>query len=151
MFVSHIKKAAKVGSGLALLLLSVLLVGCAESGNAIENQPVKAEAIARFKAAPDDASGDPRQGALVFAKFPCLSCHAINGSGGGVGPALDKIGTNAANRVAGVTAAQYIYHIITYPEDANQPNYRNSVMPGFATSATAPELRDLTAYLLSLK
>ena len=148
---NSIKKARKGGFALALLLLSLLLASCAEAGNAIENQPVKPEAIARFKATPDDAGGDPRQGAIVFAKFPCVSCHAINGSGGGVGPALDKIGLTAASRVAGVTAAQYIYHVLTYPEDASLPNYRNTVMPGFGTSATPPELRDLTAYLLSLK
>ncbi len=132
-----------------MLLVSLGLVAC--GGNAIENQPVKQEAVERFKAAPNDAGGDPNKGALVYAKLPCFSCHAFGGNGGAVGPALDKIGTNAATRIPDVTAAQYIYHILTNPEDASLPNYRNTTMPSFAASATKEELRDLVAFLLNQK
>lgn len=133
------------------MALLFLLTACGASGNAIENQAMKPEVVARFKAAPDTANGDATKGQLIFVKLPCLSCHAIGAGGGGVGPALDKIGTTAATRVPGVTAAQYIYHVLTDPQDANLPDYRNTVMPGFGTSVTPDELRDLTAYLLSLK
>ncbi len=125
---------------------TLALTGC--SGNAIENPPVKKEVIERFKAAPDFTSGDARNGALVFVKLPCLSCHSLAGKGGGVGPELDHIGTNAPNRVPGVTSAQYIYHILTNPDDANLPNFRNTTMPSFATSANEKDLKDLTAFLL---
>jgi mono/diheme cytochrome c family protein len=134
---------------LALLLVGLGLAACTD--NAIENQPAKQEVIDRFKATPDDPNGNARNGAIIFAKLPCISCHALGSAGGGVGPALDKIGTNAATRIPGVTAAQYLHHILTNPEDASLPDYRNTTMPSFATSATKEELRDLVAFLLTQK
>ncbi len=139
-------KLAVAGLFVGLLIFSFILTAC--SGNAIENPTIKPEAVERFKAAPDDSSGDVRTGALVFVRLPCLSCHALGGKGGGVGPELDHIGSNAGGRVPGVGAAQYIYHILTNPEDANLPNFRNTTMPSFATSASPKELKDLTAFLL---
>lgn len=140
------------GSIFGVCLMLVLgLVACGGEGNAIENPPLKSEVTARFKAAPNDAGGDMAKGSQLLARLPCLTCHAIGGNGGAVGPPLDKIGTNAANRVPEVSGAQYIYHILTNPQDANLPNYRNTVMPSFATTISQQELRDLVAYLLTLK
>ncbi len=146
---SKSKFSAKLGLFLSGLVL--LLTACGGGGNAIENQSMKPEVIARFKAAPDDTSGDPAKGLAIFGKSPCVSCHAINGNGAAIGPALDQIGTNAAKRVPNVTAAQYIHHILTNPEDANLPNYRSTTMPSFAATLSQQELKDLTAFLLNLK
>jgi mono/diheme cytochrome c family protein len=138
-------------SGCACFLL-LLLAACGNgSDNAIENQPMKPEVINRFKAAPNDPNGDATKGQAVFVKLPCLTCHTLGGNGAGIGPALDKIGTQAGSRVAGVTAAQYIYQVLTNPEDANLPDYRNTTMPSFKASVTSDELRDLVAFLLTLK
>lgn len=75
--------------------------------------------------APDDAgwlpylNGDPQAGRKIFfdekSKVQCFKCHAINGDGGRVGPALDRI----ASRRSG----QYIMESILVPSKDIDPQY----------------------------
>ncbi len=47
----------------------------------------------------------------------CFNCHAIGGEGGGTqGPNLEAIGKSAAERVAGLSAAQYLAQSLFQPE-----------------------------------
>ena len=137
---------------LALALLVSGLAACSE--NAQTDKTPDATATAAFKAEPATNSGDPAKGIQVFGRMPCLTCHAINGVGladkEAAAPTLDHIGTNAATRVPGVTAAQYIRHAILKPEDLTIPLYHN-VMPSFSTSLSQSDLDNLVAYLLTLK
>ncbi len=132
-----------------LFLLILALVAC---GDAYSNPTPNSDSVKGFKAEPATNNGIAANGEKVFYRMPCLSCHTLNGSGGteANAPALDKIGITAATRVASVTAAQYIRHILIKPEDASLPNYRK-IMPGFANSLSTTELDDLVAYLLTLK
>jgi mono/diheme cytochrome c family protein len=135
---------------IAFLLISLLLVAC--GGESLTNPTPKPDVVKAFQAEPATNNGNPSLGQVAFEKFPCLSCHTLNGSGGtaAVAPALDKIGTTAATRIEGANAAQYIRHMLVKPEDIQLPNYRN-IMPSFINSATPQELENLVAYLLTLK
>lgn len=47
----------------------------------------------------------------------CFNCHAIGGEGGGIqGPNLEAIGKTAAERVDGLSAAQYLAQSLFEPE-----------------------------------
>lgn len=130
----------------------LLLLMAACGGESLTNPTPKPDTVKAFLAEPATNSGNPVSGKAAFEKFPCLSCHTLSGSGGtaAVAPALDKIGTTAATRIEGATAAQYIRHMLIKPDDIQLPNYRN-IMPSFVNSATPQELEDLVAYLLTLK
>ncbi len=125
------------------------LAACSE--NALTEKTPQAETIQAFKAEPTTNNGNARRGVQVFGRLPCLTCHTLAGSGDtkATAPSLDKIGINAATRLPGVTAAQYLRHAVTKPEDLNLPNFKN-IMPGFGSSLTPTELEDLVAHLLSL-
>jgi len=132
-----------------VFLLILALVAC---GDAYSNPTPNSDMVKGFKAEPVTNNGNSANGEKVFNRMPCLSCHTLSGSGGteANAPALDKIGVTAGTRVAGVSGAQYIRHILIKPDDASLPNYRK-IMPGFANSLTSTEMDDLVAYLLSLK
>ncbi len=138
-----------------ILTLAFAIVGLAAcSENAQTDKTPDAHATAAFKAEPATNNGDPAKGLQVFGRMPCLTCHTVSGMGSGdkeaAAPTLDHIGTNAAARVPGVTAAQYIRHAILKPEDLTIPLYHN-VMPSFSASLSPTDLDNLVAYLLSLK
>jgi mono/diheme cytochrome c family protein len=126
------------------------LSACAD--DALTNPPPKAETIQAFKAEPAVNNGDVNRGARIFGRLPCLTCHTLGGSPvtNVPAPALDKIGTNAATRLPGVNAAQYLRHAVIKPEDLKLHDY-NNIMPGFGATLQPGELEDLVAFLLSLK
>ena len=65
---------------------------------------------------PVDAAGNPGL-ALFTGRGACGTCHVIEGvSTGTLGPALNGIGRNAANRIDGYSAEQYIRESITDPD-----------------------------------
>ncbi len=99
-------------------------------------------------------SGAVAKGKEVFfsPSTPCYRCHMINGKGGRRGPDQTHIASIAGSRVAGLSAEQYLIAKIeagsTY--QYKTPKY-NPTMPPFKTLLTAEQLKDLVAYLLTLK
>jgi cytochrome c1 len=92
-------------------------------------------------------------------KTGCKACHAVDtepNAKGLVGPNLTHIGTEAATRVAGQSAAEYIRTAIINPGAFIAPNCPagacGNIMPqDFGQKLSQQELDDLVAYLLSLK
>lgn len=80
--------------------------------------------------------GDIERGKQVYASHKCAICHSIAGKGGRVGPALDDAGKNSA--------ADRMLAFLTQPTSINK---RSAMSP---TRGTPEELRDLTAYMMSL-
>jgi quinoprotein glucose dehydrogenase len=107
------------------------------------------------------ADGDPLAGRILFESHPeadCLSCHAIGGTGGLNGPDLDG--------VAGRLTAGGLLESLIHPGAKLAPGYgqpkapaegpadateSGSAMPPMGAVLTLRELRDLIAYLLTLK
>lgn len=107
------------------------------------------------------ADGDPLAGRILFESHPeadCLSCHAIGGTGGLKGPDLDG--------VAGRLTAGGLLESLIHPGAKLAPGYglpqapgggpadateSGSAMPPMGAVLTLRELRDLIAYLLTLK
>ena len=80
-----------------------------------------------------DATPLVRQGAVVFQAKQCRNCHAIGGSGGERGPALDTVATR-------LTIDQMRFKVVT--GGGNMPAYGKNLSPA--------EIEALVAFLETL-
>jgi len=69
-----------------------------------------------------------RQGALVFQGKQCRNCHALEGTGGQRGPALDAVATR-------LTQDQLIRQVLQ--GRGNMPAYGNNLSPAETTALVA--------------
>jgi mono/diheme cytochrome c family protein len=90
-------------------------------------------------------AGDPAAGEQLFA----TNCSACHGAQDGAGPALTGMGERAANRVAGMTAADYIHQSIVDPSAYVVDGFSDIMPKGFANQLSAQEINDLVAYILT--
>jgi mono/diheme cytochrome c family protein len=104
-------------------------------------------------------SDDPLfAGRLVFVNFGCVACHTIEGiSTGPLGPDLTHVATNAATRVEGMTAEEYIRQSILDPAAFISPDCPTgpcadpTVMPlTFGDQLSDEQFENLLLFLLSL-
>ena len=75
-----------------------------------------------------------------------MKCHAIAGSGGDAAPALDGVATRGD--------ARYLLHSLVAPNESVVDGYANagaSAMPAMGPILTDRELRDVVAYLRTLR
>ncbi len=82
--------------------------------------------------------------ALYNSAVACLRCHAIAGVGGHAGPALDGVGSR-------LTARQILESIVEPQVTVAAGFATPSAMPAMGPLLSPRELRDLVAYLASLK
>jgi len=113
---------------------------------------VQAQVGAKSRAAA--APADPKAlGKQLYTQLGCNACHKLAdaGSVGLVGPALDGIGSRAANTVPGQSAEEYIRTSIVKPSAFITPNYQ-PVMPGdYGQRMSEAEVDALVQYLLEQK
>jgi putative membrane-bound dehydrogenase-like protein len=107
-----------------------------------------ADATARYDALAlsggDAARG--REVVLYHQSAVCMKCHAIGGTGGNAAPALDGVATRGDTR--------YLLHSLINPGESVAKGYENagtSAMPSMQTVLTDAEIRDVVAYLSTLK
>ncbi len=104
----------------------------------------------RAAAMPPDPKALGRQ---LYNQYGCNACHKLADANavGVVGPALDGIGSRAANIVPGQSAEEYIRTSIVRPMDFITPNYP-PVMPGdYGQRMSQADLDALVQYLLEQK
>ncbi len=101
-------------------------------------------------------TGDPARGEALF-KAPavagqagCTSCHSLEPDVTLVGPSLAGIGSRAAERVPGMSAAEYLKQSLLEPNAYVVEGFPQGVMPAY-NGLSEQELQDLIAYLLTLK
>ncbi len=108
---------------------------------------------------PGENSTDPvERGKAIYTAGPCVACHTLGTlSAGLVGPNLTHIGTDAATRVQGQTAEEYIKASILDPNAFIAPQCPSGpcapdVMPkNFGTQYNAQQIDDLVAFLAAQK
>ena len=97
--------------------------------------------------------GDPALGEELFrtggaSGTACNTCHTLDGTEL-VGPSLQGISERAADRVPGLTAAEYIHQSIVDPGAYINEGYEN-LMPDIYEDALAEqEINALVAFLLT--
>ena len=97
------------------------------------------------------AAADAGDGATVALANGCGGCHATDPAMTMTGPNWSNVADHAANRVPGMSPANYIYTSIINPGAYVVPDYPNGVMPAvYAEQIPMEDLADLVAYLLTL-
>lgn len=111
------------------------------------------------------AVGDPANGEALFmggkdAAPPCSSCHFVDQDIALVGPSLVGIAGRAAERVAGMSAEEYLRESILDPNAFLVPDTDINVFSAggaslmfqqYADYLSEEEVNDLVAYLMSLE
>jgi cytochrome c553 len=97
------------------------------------------------------ASADPARGEQLTQVNACIGCHAVDPTVTGLaGPNWANAGNNAANRVASMGPAHYLYESIANPNAYVVPGYPAGVMPAtYADTFSAQDFADIIAYLLA--
>jgi mono/diheme cytochrome c family protein len=98
--------------------------------------------------APEVAKGDAVRGKKIFTTHPvagCIRCHAVNGVGGPIGPALDTIATRKQE--------DYILQSLVDPGATIAEGFQGKVspMPPMGVLLKPQELADVMAYIMTLK
>jgi mono/diheme cytochrome c family protein len=88
-------------------------------------------------------------GALVFQAKGCSGCHSVTGVAefASIGPNLTKLSDFAGDRVAGMSAEDYITQSIRQPRAFTVDGFGDGVMPSLELSET--EVAALVSFLLS--
>ena len=119
-------------------------------------EPTKAPALS-----PIDrlvAVRDPLNGAMLFgtfqdaANYSCSNCHLSDSEKENLGPGLLNIKDRAATRIAGMTAAEYIYQSIVDSKAYTVEGFDPELMPqNWAEIYSDLEIFDIVAYLMTLE
>jgi putative membrane-bound dehydrogenase-like protein len=106
------------------------------------------DATARYESLTLDG-GDVARGrnvVLYHMSAVCMKCHAIAGNGGNAAPPLDGVASRGD--------ARYLLHSLINPNERIVDGYANagaSAMPAMGPVLTDSEMRDVVAYLKTLK
>ncbi len=94
---------------------------------------------------PATAASDGSDGAALFSKYSCLTCHAVDGPAAGAGPSLYDVGSR-------LTKGE-IYQSIADPDAVIVDGYAPGAMSAMlaTTNFTVSELNEMVNYLAGLK
>ena len=96
-------------------------------------------------------AANPANGEQLTVANGCIACHSLQEGVVMVGPSWHNVGATAATRVAGQSAAAYLYESIVSPNAHVVEGFQPNLMPPtYRDTLTAPQLADIIAYLLRL-
>jgi cytochrome c551/c552 len=102
-------------------------------------------------APPSDGGPDATAGRQVFSGSGCVACHTVEGlSSGSIGPELTNLASNAAGRVSGQSAEDYVRISILNPSAFVVDGFPAGIMPP-GLVPEGPDLDNLVGFLLTLQ
>jgi hypothetical protein len=101
-------------------------------------------------------SGDPERGRDIFEtgggviNRPCNDCHTLTGTPkAGGGPSLLGISTTAADRVPGLSAAEYLLQSIMEPDAYQVEGFSGTMPKSYPLLLSEEDIYSLVAFLLT--
>jgi ferredoxin/coenzyme F420-reducing hydrogenase delta subunit/cytochrome c551/c552 len=101
---------------------------------------------------------DPAEGEKLYYETAlgnnaaCRICHSLQPDVTLVGPSFAGVATRAATRVPGMTAEEYLYQSITDPDAYVVEGFpAGEMVPNLAEILTEEQIRDLIAFLMTMK
>jgi mono/diheme cytochrome c family protein len=96
-------------------------------------------------------SADPARGRQLVLANACIGCHSLNPSQRMAGPTWHALAETAASRVAGQSAAHYLYTSIVQPNAFVVAGYLPGIMvQNYGQQLSEGDIADIVAYLLTL-
>ena len=132
-------------TGRITLLSAFFLIACEKgSETPVAPAPVAAATVSAIQ----------RAGDLLFARSNCVACHSADASvanraGSLDAPKLDRIGANANSD--GLSTTWISNYLSTSPHVGSTGMRMPNVLHGLSTEENAKNIRQLTAYLSSLR
>ncbi|RLT32434.1 MAG: hypothetical protein DWI57_18385 [Chloroflexi bacterium] len=97
-------------------------------------------------------AADAANGEALTVSNGCTACHSLQKDVRVVGPSWYDVGATANERVAGQSAAIYLYTSITEPNAYVNEDYIAGLMPlTYKEVISSQQMADIIAYLLTLK
>ena len=90
-------------------------------------------------------------GEYLFVNQGCSGCHSLNEDEVIVGPSMYGLIDRSGSKVEGLSAEEYIYQSITYPNEYIVDGYAANVMPQIFINLSEEELNALVSYLKTIK
>lgn len=118
------------------------------SGAVIAIEPTVASVVAA------ETADDPvARGSTWFHQAPanCVSCHSLEPGVVIVGPSLAGIATRAGERVAGLSAAEYLRQSMIEPSAHVVEGFEDVMAKNLAEVLSGEQITDLVAFLLTLE
>jgi len=134
---------------LVLILALVLTLGLVACGGDSAPAEEKPEA-----AGPGDAAAGEKlfSQSLIGTQAGCMTCHSLEPDVTMVGPSLATAGADAALRVSGMSAEDYLRESIMDPNAYVVEGFAAGIMPeALANELTEQQVRDLVAFMQTLK
>ncbi len=131
----------------------------AGNGTATDATNDEADGLSDDESTPAAIVLDEADVATAFTKGACAGCHVIpgvRGASGAIGPDLTSIGVDAATRIEGYSAQEYIYESLMNPDAyvvAECPTGacpENVMLTAFTDGLSDDEVDMIVGYLLTL-
>ena len=90
-------------------------------------------------------------GEYLFVNQGCAGCHSLNEDEVIVGPSMYGLIDRSGDKVQGLSAEEYIYQSIVYPNEYIVEGYPANVMPQIFINLSEEELQALVSYLITIK
>lgn len=119
------------------LWISVIFILAACQSEKVDNESKKL-----------DPNSDAGRGEVLF-RTHCATCHTVQGDRVIVGPPLAGIGRKAGERIPNISAEEYLYESIIYPNSYIVEGFvSGSMQQNFGDQLSLDEVNYLIAYLL---
>ena len=90
-------------------------------------------------------------GEYLFVNQGCAGCHSLNEEEVIVGPSMYGLYDRSGGKVPGLSAEEYIYQSIVYPNEYIVEGYPANVMPQIFINLSEEELQALVSYLKTIE
>jgi mono/diheme cytochrome c family protein len=108
--------------------------------------------LALLLSACGNSSGAVAEGRSIYdtggaSQLPCATCHSLDGTDL-VGPSFEGLGERAGERVAGLSAEEYIRQSILTPSAYVVPGFASTMPQTYSRTLSEEDIENLIAFVM---